>query len=258
MADRATTPPCIAVENATKLYPGGIAALGPLSLAFEAGKTTALVGPSGCGKSTLLRLIAGLEPPSGGIVTLDGQPPAALQARGGLAMAFQDHALLPWRSVAGNIALARHLARLPRDPDYVARLIDLVGLSGFAGARPAELSGGMRQRAAIARAMATRPGLLLLDEPFGAVDALTRQQLARDLPPLWHARATTTVFVTHSVDEAIWLSDRVYVLSTRPARAVLDLPIDQPHPRPPRAVEMPGFADLSARILAALEAGQAA
>jgi NitT/TauT family transport system ATP-binding protein len=200
-----------------------VPALDPLDLEVAAGQTVALVGPSGCGKSTLLRLLAGLETPSSGSARIGDETPAQLAARGGLSMAFQDAALLPWRSVAGNIALALKLARRPRDPAAIQSLIDLVGLGGFEDRRPAELSGGMRQRAAIARCLISEPELLLLDEPFGAVDDLTRGQLNLDLPALWRARGATALMVTHSVREAVLIADRVLVLSPRPARLVADI-----------------------------------
>ena len=213
-----------------KTYDGTppVPALAPFDGTFGAGQTTALVGPSGCGKSTLLRLIAGLEAPSAGTVRIGGDTPAARARQGGIGMAFQDASLLPWRTVRGNVALALRLARKPADAAAVDRLIDLVGLTGFGDARPAALSGGMRQRAAIARCLVTEPGLLLLDEPFAAVDALTRTRLGAELPPLWRARGTTAILVTHSVDEAVALSDRVLVLSPRPARVVADIATDTP------------------------------
>ncbi|WP_341863258.1 ABC transporter ATP-binding protein [Gymnodinialimonas sp. 57CJ19] len=240
-----------------KTYSGGVEALRPLNLTFKAGQTTALVGPSGCGKSTVLRIVAGLEPPSAGTVTIGGAPPAETLRKAGLSVAFQDPSLLPWRSVRGNIDLALSLARKPVDKAEVDQLINLVGLNGFAETRPAELSGGMRQRAAMARALATRPDLLLLDEPFGAVDELTRQQLANDLPGIWEARGTTTVLVTHSVREAVTLCDRVIVLSPRPARVVADIPVDLPRPRPLDVVHTPDFAGIVERVYDALSGGMA-
>jgi NitT/TauT family transport system ATP-binding protein len=226
--------------------------LGPLSLDFAAGRTTAILGPSGCGKSTLLRLVAGLDAPSRGGVDIGGETPAQVTARAGLAFAFQDAALLPWRTVRGNVALALTLARRAPDPAAVDRLIHLVGLQGWEDRRPAELSGGMRQRAAIARCLATAPGLLLLDEPFGAVDELTRLRLNEDLPRLWEARGTTTLLVTHSVAEAVLLSHRVVVLSARPARVVADLDIALPRPRGRDLTRTPAFHALADRVSAAL------
>lgn len=240
-----------------KTYPGGVDALRPLNLTFKAGQTTALVGPSGCGKSTVLRIIAGLEPPSAGTVTIGGAPPAETLRKAALSVAFQDPSLLPWRSVRGNIELALSLARKPVHRAEVDQLINLVGLDGFADTRPAELSGGMRQRAAMARALATRPDLLLLDEPFGAVDELTRQQLANDLPGIWEARGTTTVLVTHSVREAVTLCDRVIVLSPRPARVVADIVVNLPRPRPLDVAHTPAFAGTVERIYDALSGAMA-
>ena len=221
MADRDIH--CSGVAKRYASPAGDVDALGPLDVTFAAGQTTALVGPSGCGKSTLLRLVAGLEVPSEGRVTIGNAAPLQAARRGAVAMAFQDAALLPWRSVRRNVALGRKLARQTADPDLVDRLIDLVGLAGFADHRPAELSGGMRQRAAIARCLASQPDVLLLDEPFAAVDAITRNRLNDDLPPLWRARGTTALLVTHSVREAVKLADRILVLSPRPARIVADL-----------------------------------
>lgn len=235
-AEASRPPPvtCKGLEKAYRLGGRTIEAVGPLDLVFEAGKTTALVGPSGCGKSTLLRLIAGLEAPSAGSVLIGAATPRAITRKAGLAFAFQDAALLPWLTVRQNIELALKLARRAPDPSRTANLIDLVGLRQFADARPAELSGGMRQRAAIARCLVTEPGLLLLDEPFGAVDELTRMRLNAELPTLWQDRGTTTLLVTHSIAEAATLSDRILVFSPRPARVVADFPDakDDPGARP--------------------------
>jgi NitT/TauT family transport system ATP-binding protein len=228
MAETARSGPEIVCEGVTKQFGSGatmVEAVAPLSLRFSAGQMTALVGPSGCGKSTLLRMVAGLEKPTEGTITLGGETPEALQRAGALAMAFQDASLLPWRSVQGNIALARKLARLPADPEAVAGMIARVGLAGFERARPAALSGGMRQRVAIARCLVTGPRVLLLDEPFGAVDELTRARLNTELPPLWQASGTTCLMVTHSVPEAVALADRVLVFSSRPGRVVGDIAI---------------------------------
>ena len=216
---------CTDVAKTFGTGPAQVAAVAPLSLTFAAGQTTALVGPSGCGKSTLLRMVAGLEAPSAGEISLGGESPQDMQRRGALAMAFQDASLLPWRSVRGNVALARKLARLPADPVSISEMIARVGLADFEAARPAELSGGMRQRVAIARCLVTDPRVLLLDEPFGAVDELTRARLNAELPLLWRSRDTTCLMVTHSVREAVALSDRVIIFSSRPARVVGDIAI---------------------------------
>jgi NitT/TauT family transport system ATP-binding protein len=248
----------VVCRNLSRTYgtgPQAVPALAPLDLTLAAGRTTALVGPSGCGKSTLLRLVAGLEQPDTGNVRIGGQTPDAVRARAGLAVAFQDASLLPWRTVRGNIALANRLARQPADPAAVDRLIGLVGLEGFEDRRPAELSGGMRQRVAIARCLAAGPDLLLLDEPFGSVDELTRMRLHEDLPPLWQGRGTTALLVTHSIVEAVLLSDRVIVFSPRPARVVADIAVDLPHPRGRDLARSPGFRDLADAVSAALWAG---
>ncbi|MGB3556209.1 MAG: ABC transporter ATP-binding protein [Jannaschia sp.] len=226
-----------------------IPAVGPLDVVFAAGTTTALVGPSGCGKSTLLRMVAGLEEPTRGTIRIGGESPRALSQRAGLSMAFQDASLLPWRSVRGNVALALTLARRAADPDRIDELLEMVGLAGFGDRRPAELSGGMRQRAAIARCLVAHPELLLLDEPFGAVDELTRRRLNRDLPSLW--RGVTTLLVTHSVTEAVMLADHILVLSPRPATIVAE--IDVPMNRP-RTESAPAFRECVAVVTEALAA----
>ncbi|MEM7642912.1 MAG: ABC transporter ATP-binding protein [Pseudomonadota bacterium] len=252
MADRLGQ--AVACTGVTKTFESGagrVDALGPVSVTLAAGQTTALVGPSGCGKSTLLRLIAGLEGPSAGTIRVGPETPDDLRQRAGLAMAFQDASLLPWRSLRGNIALALTLARRKADPARVDRLIQMVGLAGFEDRRPAELSGGMRQRAAIARCLVGEPELLLLDEPFGAVDELTRRRLGRDLPAIWQAGGTTAILVTHSVTEAVTLADRVIVLSPRPARIVAD--IDIPLARP-RSEDDADFRDLIHAVTSALQA----
>jgi NitT/TauT family transport system ATP-binding protein len=258
MAPDTTPPPEVVCTGLGKTFDGGTEAVRPLDLTLAAGLTTALVGPSGCGKSTLLRMVAGLETPSTGQIAIAGAPPADTLQRAGLSVAFQDPSLLPWRSVRGNIELALTLARRPVDAAEIDQLIALVGLDGFAETRPAELSGGMRQRAAIARALVTKPGLLLLDEPFGAVDELTRRQLAQDLPRIWEARGTTTLLVTHSVREAVLLSDRVVVLSPRPARIVADVAIGLPRPRADDTGRSDAAAGLIDEVYAALAKGMAA
>lgn len=219
-----------------------IEAVDRTNVMFAAGQTTALVGQSGCGKSTLLRMIAGLEAPTDGAIMIGDETPAQLAKRGALSMAFQEASLLPWKSVRSNIALGLKLARQPKDPVAIQTLIDLVGLSGFEDARPAALSGGMRQRAAIARCLISNPELVLLDEPFGAVDAITRHRLNIELPPLWRDRGTTALLVTHSVTEAILLADRVLVLSPRPAKIVADIKITLAD-RDPRALAFKAMSD---------------
>ncbi len=251
-------PPEIACDDLGKTFGRGrnaVETLRGLTLRLGAGQTTALVGPSGCGKSTLLRLIAGLEVPSTGCVTIGGETPRQVAERAGLAVAFQEASLLPWRSAASNVGLALTLARRPADPAAVQRLLSLVGLQGFENRRPAELSGGMRQRVAIARCLLTGPDLLLLDEPFGSVDELTRLRLNLDLPPLWQARGTTTVLVTHSVTEAVLLSDRILVFSPRPARVTADIPVPLPRPRSADTLRSPAFRELVEQVSGMLAGG---
>jgi NitT/TauT family transport system ATP-binding protein len=232
-AGRPATAPEVVCTSVSKQFAGSsgpVHALDDVTLTLRPGTVTALVGPSGCGKSTLLRIIAGLESETAGTISIDGDDPAELRRDGEIAVAFQDASLLPWRSVTSNIALARKLARRPADPARVRELVELVGLAGFEKAKPAQLSGGMRQRAAIARCLVTSPRLLLLDEPFGAVDELTRRRLNLELPPIWHDGGSTTLLVTHSIPEAVLLADEVVVMSPRPGRiaATVAVPIERP------------------------------
>lgn len=243
--------PAVRIEAVAKRYGSGaraVEAIGSVDLELRPGTTTALVGPSGCGKSTLLRIIAGLESVSSGAVTIDGAAPDALRERGDIAVAFQDASLLPWRSVESNLALALRLTGRPHDPARIAELLALVGLAGFERARPSQLSGGMRQRAAIARCLVTRPRLLLLDEPFGAVDELTRRRLNLELPAVWQSQPTTSLLVTHSITEAVLLSDEIVVMSPRPARVAARIPVDIDKPRRAEHLAAPEFADLVRRV----------
>jgi NitT/TauT family transport system ATP-binding protein len=226
-------------------------AVGPLDLTVSEGEFLAVVGPSGCGKSTLLRLLAGLIPVSGGAVHRDPD----LLGPGAVSMVFQTPALLPWRTTMGNVLVS---ARLPgRDragaKRRAAELLELVGLERFHKALPHELSGGMQQRVAVCRALVAEPRVLLMDEPFGALDAITREQLAWDLQRIWMESRNSVVFVTHSVEEALLLADRVVVMTSRPGRIAAVFSNDTARPRPPATLTDPGFVERASRVRAALQ-----
>ena len=247
--------PIMSVDGVTHSYisrDGSVGALDDLSFQVWPSEFLCLVGPSGCGKSTLLRLMAGLLAPVVGRVCLDGRPLSA--PRRDLGVVFQKANLMPWRSVSDNVALPLELAGIPR-ADAVHRageLIDLVGLSGFDRARPRDLSGGMEQRVAIARALANDPQILLLDEPFGALDAMTRERMAVELLRIWQSSGKTIVMVTHNIQEALFMADRVLVLSPRPGRlqALFDVPFARP--RDPTVQYSSAFAHLAGQVRAAI------
>ena len=228
-------------------------ALDGLTLAVNGGEVVALIGPNGCGKSTFLRVAAGLLAPDAGRVLLDDVPVTAPDARIGLV--FQEPRLLPWRSAARNIAYPLELAGWPaeRRADRVAELVETVGLEGAADLRPSQMSGGMRQRAAIARSLALGPDVLLLDEPFSSLDALTRERFNLDLMRLQERTATTVVIVTHSIPEAILLADRVIVLTARPGRVAAEVRIDAPRPRSIELLDGALVSRAAAEIRANLE-----
>lgn len=214
------------LQDVAKIFPNGIAALSGCDIDIREGEFLSLLGPSGCGKSTILRLLAGLTPPTRGTLSWRGTRPQ-------LGVVFQEPTLMPWSTVFGNVWLPLRLAGIShrQAKDRVMEALDSVGLSGFAKAYPRELSGGMKMRVSIARALVTRPALLLMDEPFAALDEITRGKLNDDLAALKCALGATVVFVTHSVYESVYLSSRILVMAARPGRVVTEISIAAPLPR---------------------------
>ncbi|MGE5224997.1 MAG: ABC transporter ATP-binding protein [Omnitrophica WOR_2 bacterium] len=243
--------PAIRVKNLSMVFPngnGGLNALEKLSFSVFPQQFVCVLGPSGSGKSTLLRILAGLLLPTDGEVIFEGQP---LQgARPGVGFVFQKANLMPWRTVLENIILPLELKNTPRSQalPMAQELVELVGLQGFEESLPRDLSGGMAQRVAIARALVHDPDLLLLDEPFGSLDALTRERMGDELLRIWQVRCKTVVMVTHSIPEAIYLADRVLVLSQRPGHLRLDLTVDFPRPRQQDILYTPAFGELARRL----------
>lgn len=218
----------IAIHQVSKVYSNGTVALQDMNLTIGAGEFVSLVGQSGCGKSTVLRLIAGLGKMSSGSIELgEGDNKSEL------AFVFQEAALMPWVNVRENVRLPLKLAGIPKRKSrtVVREAINLVGLTGFEYSYPRELSGGMKMRVSIARALVTQPTIMLMDEPFGALDEMTRSKLNSDLLNLWQQKRWTVVFVTHNIYEAVYLSNRVIVMAPRPGRVVADITIDAPYPR---------------------------
>src|SRR5580658_9946374 len=216
----------------TKTYDNGVVALGPIDLEVRRGEFVSLLGPSGCGKSTALRLIAGLSLPSSGTVRV---APPAVTAGGGhqVGFVFQEPTLMPWTTVRENVRLPLKLAHVPSSAAKVRvdEALAQVGLSEFAGAYPRELSGGMKMRVSLARALVTDPDILLMDEPFAALDEITRFRLNNDLLALWRSLRKTVIFVTHSVFESVYLSQRVVVMTSRPGRIAAEIDVETPEPR---------------------------
>ncbi|MCA1298334.1 ABC transporter ATP-binding protein [Stappia indica] len=225
------TPPIVSLQGITKSFSNATVALRNLSLDIGAGEFVSLLGPSGCGKSTALRLIAGLSSPTNGRIVWPGEAPG--QGDHELGFVFQEPTLMPWASVFANVHLPLRLKgrSVAAARDEVMDALDMVGLAGFADSYPRELSGGMKMRVSIARALVTRPKLLLMDEPFAALDEITRFKLNNDILRLWETLDWTVIFVTHSVFESVYLSNRIVVMAARPGRVVADLAVDAPYPR---------------------------
>jgi len=228
-------------------------ALGPIDLDIKPGEFVSLIGPSGCGKSTTMLLVAGLEPVTAGTIQIDGRPLLAPLSEVGIV--FQDHLLLEFRTAIGNVMLQQEIRRLDKKilREHANSLFERLGLTGAENRYPWQLSGGMRQRVSIARALVHDPSMLLMDEPFGALDAITRTQIRHDLEMLWLETGKTVLFITHSIEEAVGLSDRVLVMSKGPGTIVDEIRIDLPRPRPAHLGDYPDFADYAQRIYATFE-----
>jgi NitT/TauT family transport system ATP-binding protein len=245
----------INVRSLSAVFPngnGGLRALDHVSFSVYSQEFVCVLGPSGSGKSTLLRILAGLLPATEGSVDFLGQPVRG--PRGDIGFVFQDANLMPWRTVLDNIILPLQLAGLKsnRTKERAVELVELVGLSGFENVLPRDLSGGMAQRVAIARALVHDPDMLLLDEPFGALDAITRDRMGTELLRIWSAKRKTVVMVTHSITEALYLADRVFVFSQRPGRIIYKLEVPFPRPRDVSVCYTSLFGDLAQQIRASI------
>jgi len=243
--------PLIVVENVEKVFRSGdktIHALDGVSFEVPEGSFVSIVGPSGCGKSTLLKIVSGLIPAGAGKVSVGGRPVEAPMENVG--MVFQAPVLLKWRSVSGNIMLPVEFAKLDREGhlEKARSLIRLVGLQGFEETPPYELSGGMQQRVSLCRALVTDPRILLMDEPFGALDAMTRDELDLELLRIWEEKKMTVLFVTHNIQEAVFLSDAVVVMSSRPGRVIENLSVNLPRPRTLEMMSSPEFGRYTLKI----------
>lgn len=242
------------LQNISKTFPTGdgsaVEALSGITLEVKDSEFVSVLGPSGCGKTTLLRIVAGLEKPTAGTIRLDGEEIGGPSPR--MAMIFQEYSLYPWRTVIRNIEFGLEVKGLSKEErrKKAAEYLELVGLRDFADRYPYELSGGMRQRVAVARALAIEPHILLMDEPFGALDAQTRNKLQRELLEIWEKTKKTVLFVTHSVDEAVFLSDRIVILSPRPGRVREIVRVGLPRPRDRTGIE---FARIRRYVLDHME-----
>ncbi len=245
--------PVVTLDNVGKTFANGVVALDRLDLDIRPGEFVTLLGPSGCGKSTALRLIAGLSEPTRGSIDWSDKTGAARGA-GALGFVFQEPTLMPWATVARNVRLPLKIMNIANNADArVEAALARVGLSDFASSYPRELSGGMKMRVSIARALVTEPALLLMDEPFAALDEITRFRLNNDLLQLWQSLRKTVVFVTHSVFESVYLSQRIVVMTARPGRVFTELAIDAPYPRDERfrtSAQYAAFCRLASEALA--------
>ena len=250
----------VTIRGVSKTFPGGTTALQGIDLEIVPGEFVSLIGPSGCGKSTLLRVIGDLIAPTAGEALVNGKPAQQARRDRDYGIVFQDAVLFDWRTVAKNIALPLELASWSREKrrGRVTQMLELVELRGFEDHHPWQLSGGMQQRVSIARALAFDPTLLLMDEPFGALDEMTRERLNMELLRIWEASGSTVVFVTHSIAEAVFLSTRVVVMSPRPGRISELVTIDLPQPRTAETREEPRFFELVTQVRDVLHAGHGA
>ncbi len=254
LASSSDSPPLIQLQSVSKRFgPGGPPVLAPLDLSIQTGDFVSILGPSGCGKSTLLRLLSGLAEPTSGAISIDGHAPGGSDD---LAYVFQDPTLLPWLNVSANVETLLRLRHVPSAKRARRRdaALELVGLATRARAYPRQLSGGQRMRVSLARALALEPRVLLLDEPFGALDEMTRDRLGEELLSIHDRQRWTALFVTHSVAEAVFLSTRVIILAAHPGRIAQDIAIDLPYPRNHDTRRAPGYlrqvAEVSARLRA--------
>lgn len=253
-------PDGISLSGVSKTFLGRgkvVEALRDVSLSCAEGSFTAIIGPSGCGKSTVMRIALGLETPDTGEVQIAGKAPMEAARAGETGVAFQDSALLPWRSVRRNIEVPLEVLKRPasRVVDHVEDLIELVGLKGFEDALPGELSGGMRQRVAIARALVTHPQILFMDEPFGALDQILRRQMNLELQRIWTETGSTALLVTHGIDEAVFLADRVVVMHAAPGRVVDVIETGFARPRTPGLFSERAFHEVCDHIAGVLHGG---
>jgi NitT/TauT family transport system ATP-binding protein len=247
----------VSISGVSKQFKGGTTALQDIDIEIEQGEFISLIGPSGCGKSTLLRIVGDLIEPTTGNITVNGKPARQARRDHDYGIVFQDAVLFDWRTVAKNIALPLELAGWDKErrARRVGEMMQLVELKGFEEHYPWQLSGGMQQRVSIARALSFDPALLLMDEPFGALDEMTRERLNAELLQIWEASGSTVVFVTHSIAEAVFLSTRVVVMSPRPGRVSKVIPIDLAQPRTAATREDPRFFELATEVREALHMG---